>query len=413
MTRAQTPKGDSPDGLATVAWLNPDGSAGFLDERRRVVSVKGVIPGDQISWRPLKENKRAVSGEVLAITSSSPARQVPPCPDHDGCGGCDLAHLETASRHHYQQRMVQKALRLPEAPPLTPSPLQTGHRARIKLAIQDGKVGYRAARSHTLCAFTQCHISRRELDAPLSQLRDLVRQVPDFPAHEVELRTDGAKVVCAFQSRAGYPNTELREALKALEHVSWNGKTLHGDGWLTLEVEGVALRAGPRTFYQVNLEANRLLVGDVVRQILEISPERVLDLYSGIGNFTLPLADRGIPVVAVEREGQSISDLDQVISDRGYGNIKTLAISAEKFDPSREPFDAAVLDPPRAGTGKVLGRVLRNRPRRVVYVSCNLLSAVRDLKSIANQGYEVTNVHCYELFPETHHIETVITLDRM
>jgi 23S rRNA (uracil1939-C5)-methyltransferase len=116
--------------------------------------------------------------------------------------------------------------------------------------------------------------------------------------------------------------------------------------------------------------------------------------------------------VAVEREGKAMADLRWTAENLGLTNITAVATPAERFDTSREPFDAAILDPPRKGAGPVLSRVLRNRPRRVVYVSCHIGTTARELRQVAQAGYRITDVRCFDLFPRTHHVETVITLDR-
>ena len=134
----------------------------------------------------------------------------------------------------------------------------------------------------------------------------------------------------------------------------------------------------------------------------------VADLYAGIGNLTLPLAEGGRPVLAVEMEGQATHDLRA----RAPAHVHVQTGRVERFDLSRHPFDLAVLDPPRAGAGEVMQRVLHNRPRRIVLVSCHLPSARRDVAVARKGGYRVGSVRCFDLFPDTHHVETVIALER-
>ncbi len=167
----------------------------------------------------------------------------------------------------------------------------------------------------------------------------------------------------------------------------------------------------PRSFFQVNLEVNELLVQAVVAAVVEASPERVLDLYSGIGNLTLPIASRGIPVAAVKLEGQATSDLKFNAKAHGL-SIEVHTKRVERFDPTFSPFDVVVLDPPRAGCKGVIERLLDQRPRRIVLVSCHVPSAARDIRPALAAGYSLASVQCFEMFPETHHIETLLVLDR-
>ena len=135
-------------------------------------------------------------------------------------------------------------------------------------------------------------------------------------------------------------------------------------------------------------------------------------MYAGIGNLTLPLAaSTGVPVAAVEIEGDGIGDLRFNAKRAGLA-IEAHGRPVEKHDASRTPFDVVVLDPPRSGASGVLAKLVRQRPRGIVYVSCDILSARRDLKEATKAGYRLQSATCFDLFPDTHHIETVLVLVR-
>jgi 23S rRNA (uracil1939-C5)-methyltransferase len=278
---------------------------------------------------------------------------------------------------------------------MVPSPRQTGHRARIDLNIVNGRVGYRRRRSKDLVEMKTCGVARPEVQEALDRLRQC--DVPPF--ERVELRSDGQRVVYAFSGG------KTRVAPAGLEHVAINGRPVRGDPVLTLDVLGVQLRASPRSFYQVNLEVNARLVADVAAAAA--GHERVLDLYAGIGNLSLPIADLGIAVTAVELEGQAISDLRAAAQGRP---VRAVGADVGRFDTSTEAFDCLILDPPRAGAPGVLKRASLNRPKTIIYVSCNAPAAARDLRELPD--YRVDSVTCFEMFPDTHHFETLIVLKR-
>ena len=381
-----------------IEWLQPDGrGAGRGPDG--MVRVVGAVPGDLVRVRETGRRGRTVDGDVDALLEPAPGRVEPPCPWNASCGGCDLSHLGLQARHQALSRMVGHTLQT-DPPPVVPSPRSTGHRARIKLAIEDGQVGYRAHRSHELVPVEHCAIARPEVDAALGELR--AHGVPD--ARSVEIRSDGTRAVYTFEGDGPAPD------LSGLGDVAWNGKPVSGDPTLHLTVLGQQLRTSPRAFYQVNLEANAALVQHVVDRVVALRPERLLDLYAGIGNLTLPLAAAtAVPVAAVEIEGDGIADLRHNAASAGLP-IEAHGRPVEKHDPSRTPFDVVVLDPPRSGARGVLAKLVRQRPRGIVYVSCDIRSARRDLKEAT--GYRITDVTCFDLFPETHHIETVLVLER-
>lgn len=389
-----------------VAWLNPDGSGGALDESRRVLHLPGGLPGDVVSWTSVEGH-----AQVDAVVEPSPDRVTPACPVDGQCGGCDLSALAPGARRAALAHMIGRAWNLPAAPEVEAPTVERGRRARVELAIADGVVGYRAARSHRLVDVDACGIARPELNDLLGRLRTVIAARPGLPTDRVSLRTDGEKAVAAFQSTRRWSPEDV-EGTAVLDHVAVDHKRVHGDPTLRLPVLGLRLRAGPEAFFQVDLDLNQRLVAFVRDAITAVRAERVLDLYAGIGNLGLPIAAGGVPVLAVEVDGSALHDLRATAADHGLTAVKVLAMDARKFDPSREAFDAAILDPPRAGAGDVLIRVLRNRPRRVVLVSCDALAGSRDVRAAQKLGYRVTAVRCFDLFADSHHMETVTVLDR-
>lgn len=392
---------------AAIAWLGLDGTGGGHTEEG-VVRIPGTLPGDEVTYTEQARKGHTVTGALQDILTPSPDRIPPPCLWDAACGGCDLAAMRQPARHAALSHAVARGLGWEGEVPVVASPRATGHRARIKLALEGNQVGYRSAGSHDLVTFDLCRIARPELMDALPRLRAWLTAHPDHGMQHVELRTDGERVVFAFGSPKG--KGFLRDA-DGLGDVAVDGKAVAGTPVLALPVCGLSLQASSDVFFQVNLEINSLLVQHVMDAALAVKAERVLDLYAGIGNIGLPIAAQGIPVVSVERQGRAIADLKATAARLGLHQVESLSVPAERFDPSRTPFDVAVVDPPRAGAGAVLGRVLRNRPRRLIYVACHLPAAARDLRAHA-KDYRLSSVTCFDLFPETHHIETVMVLDR-
>ena len=389
-----------------IEWLLPDGR-GVGRGPHGLVRVVGAIPGDRVRARETDRRGRSVNAELEALIEPSEHRRSPPCPWDDACGGCDLSAMRVEARRAALAHMVGHTLGI-DAPEVIPSPRPTGHRARIKLAVDRGRLGYRASRSHELVEPHTCRIARPEVNAALASLREAELGDALDGVRSVEIRSDGERAVYAFEGAA----SSAPAALAQLGDVAWNGRALSGDPTLELEVHDHRLRASPRAFYQVNLEANRLLVAHVVAEVLAQRPERLLDLYAGNGNLTLPLASAaGVPVAAVEMEGASLQDLRHN-AKRASLPIEVHARRVEKHDAGRTPFDVVVLDPPRAGAQGVLPRLFRQRPRAAIYVSCDIRSAQRDLKEARDAGYRIEAATCFDLFPDTHHVETVITLVR-
>jgi 23S rRNA (uracil1939-C5)-methyltransferase len=246
----------------------------------------------------------------------------------------------------------------------------------------------------------------------MARLREWMRHHGTEGLASVEIRSDGTRSVFAFQAarRGAYLEPQR---VADLGDVALDGRTVSGDPTLWLQVGDLSLRASPNAFYQVNLEVNQALVAHLRDVVAGLAPERILDLYAGIGNLALALAADGPPVVAVEMEGQATKDLRVSAQRAGLlERVRIVTSRVERFDPAQEPFDVAVLDPPRAGAPGVLERVVHNRPRAIVYVACNAPVAARDCREALAAGYRLTALRCFEMFPDTHHIEAVALLER-
>jgi len=390
-----------------VTWLLPDGAGGGRVPGG-TARIPGTIPGDRVRFREVGRRGRTVQGVLEEVLVPSPDRRPPPCPWDAACGGCDLSAFASEPRRAALSGIVQRAFRLDALPPVHASP-RADYRARIKLAVQEGRVGYRAAGTHDLVEVGTCGIARPEVREALTHLRAWAAEHAEAPVRAAEIRSDETRAVFALQG-AGR-GADLAEAdAAALGAVALDGRVLHGDPTLHLHVGDLVLRASPNAFYQVNLEVNAALVGHVTARVAEVEPQRVLDLYAGIGNLGLPLA-RLAPVVAVEIEGQATADL-RANAEAAALPVEVRTAPVERFDPAQVAFDVAVLDPPRSGAPGVLDRLLLNRPRAIVYVACNPPVAARDCRAALKAGYRVTDVTCFEMFPDTHHVEAVVVLQR-
>ena len=395
----------------TIEWLGPNGVGGAVAGKHTVL-IPGTLPGDTVAWEATERRGRSIMGTVSHTLTASPLRRTPPCPDSDACGGCDLAHMLPNGRHTWLPPIAQRALRYASLPHWIPSPRERGHRARVKLAVAGKTIGYRTRRSHEIVPVKGCGIARPEVEAGLQSLHKLLDSGYSLPCKEVEIRSDGTRISFDFIGPKGVP-PEIGETLALLGSASWNGRAIAGSPTLQLPVGPIELQVSPGVFYQVNLEINALLVAHVMQIVESVVPQRVLDFYSGMGNFGLQIAHKGIPVLCVEQPGRAIDDCRATAQRYDLTErMEILALPDRRFEPSRSFFDVAVVDPPRAGTNGSLERLLINRPRHIVYVSCHIGSGSADIRKALKAGYRIVDVTCFDMFPDTHHFETVIHLTR-
>ncbi len=424
-----------PDRLTVdVGELTPGGRALAHMEDGTPLFVDGAWPGERVRVEVHRRHARVAEGRVIRVVRPSPDRVDPPCPHAGTCGGCDWMALDVAAQRRAKARLVVQAQRRQAGrdvapPPVVPSPADLRYRGRVRLHVDlRGRIGPFARGSHRVVEIDRCPVARDAIGDALDALRSAVRplgpalgrQVSGVAIHAGD-GTPPWAIQLFMRHRRSRPSRVLAAALRSLAGAGgavWvNGQVLHGAPFLRLPLPGgTTLRAGPTTFVQANPGAN----GDLVRAVVErvAGGGTFLDLFCGAGNFTLPLLAAGIDGVGVEISPGAVSDARAAAEEHGLppsafiqGRVGT--------DPdtllSQHPSPVVILDPPRTGARDVMPAIAAARPRRVIYVGCDPVTQARDLRALFDAGYELdpavgAPLLALDLFPHTHHVETVATL---
>lgn len=393
----------------------------------KVVFVRGAAPHEEAEVRVREDRERFAFADLVAVRRPSTVRRSPPCPYLPRCGGCPWQHLDYAAQLAAKQRIVGEQLQrlaglaVPVAAPL-PSPRELGYRRRVKLRVADGVVGFHAAASHDLVAITHCLLAEPRVDAAIPWLAELVAALRSG-VRRLEIAAGGrdAGVVVAGEVEGAWHDGDAGACQDWLAaHPDVAGLLLRGRGWTrtwggpTIDLDAgddQPLRVRAPAFSQVNGEANRLLVEQVVQRVAPRPGLRVLDLYAGAGNLSLPLRRRGALVTAVEQDRGAAADARANAAREAGPPLRVLAMPAERavrqFADAGERFDAVVLDPPRSGAAACVVSLLRLQAPRLVYVSCDPSTLARDLRHLST-AYCVDDVQPIDFFPHTYHIETVV-----
>lgn len=395
----------------------------------RAVFVPGTVPGDRVLAEVFEQGK-IVRGEVLELLTPGPGRRMPVCPLAERCGGCDWMHLTEDTQHRYKEEIVVSALEhlggiAPDAYELLPfvfSPMPYNARRRAVLHPVKGRLGYFGKRSHTHVEVDLCPALTPPLESLPGELADaLGTALKDV--EEVHLLEVAGAVAIALQTKGALrpKHREVAQALLDDEVVA--GVVLAPGGGKgspefvgapVLEDDGVLYR--PDAFAQANADVNRPLVEHAVAQLDAGPDDAVLELYSGNGNFTFPLAAAAGSVLAVESSTVSLGLAQQAARKQGFGNVRFVAGDCEKIarglvKESRR-FDRVLLDPPRTGAPGIGEWASRLLPSRVVYVACDPGALARDAADLLAHGFAPRTVRLFDLFPQTRHVEVVMSFTR-
>ena len=398
----------------------------------RTVFVPGGLPGDVVSIDALDDKGRWGRATAWTLTTPSDERVQPACPIADRCGGCDWMAWALQAQRAGKAQIVVDALRRTggvkvDAPQVLGGE-DLGYRARIRLAAAGGVLGFRQRRSHGVVAVEQCPVADPALNEALNVLGTL--EPPPVGILEVELRADELGVMArVLLDRVDKPERTWvymlgqRMPTVADQRKGRRVVRLHGR-WIPPEpdrqswpvTDEIRLHASSRAFTQVNPLGNRLLVQTVLDAVPE-GAETFVDAYCGAGNFSLPLLARGLRGIGMDGSKDAIEDATWASAEQGLqgrfvaGDIAKGLVQAVKAAAISQP-DVLVVDPPRAGAKKALPALVAVEPKRIIYVACDPVSLARDVQALQARSWRLTGLTCVDLFPQTHHVETVATLDR-
>jgi 23S rRNA (uracil1939-C5)-methyltransferase len=426
---------------ADVVDLSRDGR-GVARAAGKAVFIEGALPGERVRYRVFKRRSQWDEAGLVEVLSASPDRVAPRCAHFGVCGGCSLQHLSPAGQIAAKQRQLLDSLERiggvrPERvfPPLRGP--DYGYRRRARLGVRyvhkKGRVlcGFREREKPYLADLKRCEILLERFATLPQELAALVETLSlreQLPQVEVAAGDEAAALI--FRVMAP-PDGE--DMLKLQQFGLRHGLQIHlqtggldsirplsqGAPPLVYRVDGgsISLEFGPADFIQINREVNAAMVAAAV-ELLQPGPrDSVLDLFCGLGNFTLPLARRAARVAGVEGDPALVAKARANAGRNGIANADFFVDNL--FEPagcgawSAGPYDLVLLDPPRAGAIAILERMPQWRPRRVVYISCHPASLARDagvLKQV--HGYVLAGAGVMDMFPHTTHVESLAVFER-
>jgi 23S rRNA (uracil1939-C5)-methyltransferase len=437
--------------------------------------VQGALPGERVRAKVLKVKKQYGYAKMLELLTASPDRAEAPCPIYRQCGGCQLQHMDYAAQLAWKRQHVIDCLtrigklRVADEGAVgdggvvvhptigMPDPWRYRNKAQVPIGmaqadLDDGAAGsliggFYARNSHRIIDMDACVIQHERNDAAVRLVKALgtrlgIRAYDETTGRgllrHVVVRTGfatGETMVCLVTNGTRIPRVDelvegIRKALPDVRSIVQNVNTrntnvIFGDETRVLwgsdvihdELDGIRFAISARSFYQVNPAQTVALYRKAVEYAGLSGRETVIDAYCGIGTISLFLARRAGKVYGVESVPEAVEDARRNAALNGIANVAFEAGLAEEVIPRwREEgvaADVIVVDPPRKGCdAKLLDTIVRMRPKRVVYVSCNPATLARDLAALEAGGFRTVEAQPVDMFPHTGHVESVILLVR-
>lgn len=430
---------------AEIVDLSHDGR-GVAHLDGKAVFVVGALAGERVRLRLTRRQRRYDEAEVLEVLDASPDRVVARCAHFGLCGGCALQHLAPSAQIGIKQGILAEALeRIGKVEPETwLSPLTAehwGYRRKARLGVRyvakKGRVlvGFRERGSSFIADLRRCEVLHPAVGERLTELAELIQalSIRERVAQIEMAQGDGPVVLVlrvldpptpqdidhlqAFATRTGLHLYLQPGGIETVEPLPGQAMELT----YRLPARNLTLAFEPHDFTQVNLELNRLMVERAL-QWLDPGPEdRVLDLFCGLGNFTLPIACRAAFVLGVEGDAGLVERARANARRNGFDDRRLCfecadlycATSDRDWAWTRHAFDLALLDPPRSGALQVLDPLAATGIRRLIYVSCYPGTLARDAgQLVGRHGFRLIAAGAMDMFPHTAHVESMAVFER-
>ena len=410
---------------------------GISKHQQKIAFVTAALPGEKVQAKVLEDKAGFLKATTVKVLEASARRVTPPCSYATQCGGCQLQHISATSQRELKQQGIDKLIRHQTG--LTSLPWQlmltaadSGYRRRARIGVWFDKkqrrlsVGFRQAADKHIVAIAHCMVLSpllapvfKVLNNVLSQLKD-----PTVITHAEVLEADGKAFVILRHIKA-VTGTEQQLFVDAWPEAVWLGEAEPGvfHYWqqpvvpqYQLAEQQLSLQFAPDDFIQVNAALNQQMVTQAVNWLNISANDTVLDLYSGIGNFTLALAQRAKMVQAVEGVAKMVQQLATNVKLNGLSNVEAhqadLHLVWPKAQWNKPVYTKVLLDPARAGAQGAIEQIVKLKPAQILYVSCNAATFARDARVLLQSGYKLDKICGVDMFTHTSHLELMALFSR-
>ena len=408
-------------GLGPYGFARIDESPGSIG---KIVMVPNTAPGDLAEVEIVRDHRDYSVGRLRALLAPGAARRPAPCEYLPRCGGCDWQQIDYRAQVKIKGELIAHELNrvlncaIDPVGLVEPASDEFGYRSRIRLRVSRNlRLGFNQFGTNQVVEIERCMVGAAEIRIP-----HFLPAVLGGGCEEVEIVADRAALIAVAKLKRPPDQQAIARTRRALEAegslkgvIVRAGKSRRrlGDVRTSIEVEpGLAVELDADLFTQVNHAQNRALVSCVMERAALADGSRVLDLFCGAGNFSLPAARRGAQVTAF--------DCDPLAIAAALANAQRLGLQENARFSAIEAKETAqfllragyrtqllILDPPRAGAAELTAPMLKLRPERIIYVSCDVATLARDLKALRGGGYRLNFVRGFDFFPNTHHAEVV------
>ena len=392
--------------------------------------IENALPPEKVEFAIIEEKRQYGRGQAKRWLTTSPQRQQPECGYFQRCGGCQNQHISIDQQRAAKQQALQHKLSRLQSQPIEFMPMISGepwhYRRRVRLAMQVNpksrqlEIGLRQKNSNAIVPISQCLVAEPAINALLPALQSFFSQWPEPKAlGHLELVAADNGVALLLRYLKNFSETpcsflqQFAEQHQLMLFVQANDgiHQLCGEQPFYQLEDGSKLAFDVRDFIQINRQLNQKMI-DCALDWLDLQPQdRVLDLFCGMGNFTLPISRKVTAVVGVEGVAEMVAKAQKNAQQNERNNIQFFQADLDQPFADQpwasQPFNKILLDPPRSGAAFALNALCQLGAQQILYVSCNPATLVRDAEILLQAGYRLERVAMIDMFPQTGHLESI------
>ncbi len=424
--------------IATIESLSHDGR-GISHIDGKITFIHGALPSEQVEARFTTKRGAFNEAITLNVLNASPDRVTPPCQHYELCGGCSMQHLDPSIQITHKQQVLLDQLKhfgkvTPKniLPPLTGPTLGYRRKARLgaRYVIKKEKllVGFRERNGRYIAEITNCPVLHPSVGEKILELQDLIRSLSQFQQipqieiavgeertalvirHLEPLTNEDISTLCLFADKFHF-DMYLQPKGPDTVHKIWPNDNVSRLTY-SLPEQSIEMQFHPCDFTQVNQTVNRDMINQTIELLEPNSSDRILDLFCGLGNFSLALAKHCKEVIGVEGSKPAILRAQENAKLNEINNaqflLANLSEDISKLSWANQKYDKILIDPPRSGAEQVIKSLAPTDASRIVYVSCNPATLARDAGILVkDMGYVLQTVGVMDMFPHTSHVESI------
>ncbi|RUM30090.1 MAG: RNA methyltransferase [Aquifex sp.] len=407
------------------------GGYGFSKLNGKAVFVRFASPKELVEAKVIKEKKDYTEAVVTKVLISSPARREAPCPYYGKCGGCQIQHINYEEQLRSKKEILLESLdrigKVKEVPyeGEIPSKKEFNYRIRVQFKVQENKVGFFRWDRKEVVDVEECLLAHEKINELIPYIKEVLKFISDLQEVHVNYSPTRNEATLKFVTITHTDEKLLRNILdnvlpEWVVGIGDYGKVGNslvkrykvGREHVFMDVGKWQYRVSNDSFFQVNYT----LWEDFLREVMEFSGnyKKGLDLHSGVGFFTIPLSEQGNFIEGADANPSAIKDAEYNAKINSRDNVIFEEATAFRHLKRRigEVINLVVVDPPRSGLlREERDLLLKNKPDKIVYISCNPTTFARDLKILIRGGYELKRLKLIDNFPQTYHIESIALLE--